>query len=85
MDKYSAAFIAFLGDPALLHHLIRDKKVNMGSLRELDAVTLKQYCHECGIRTSQKSLVIIHVCMLLLHQFALKSCKLLCQKKTFRV
>ena len=48
----------------------------MGSLRELDAdVMLNKYCHERGITTSQKSLVLIHVCMLLaFHQFALKSC-----------
>ena len=54
-----------LGDPALLHLLIRDKNIDMSKLREMDAGTLKAHCHACGIKTAQKSQVNISMALFL--------------------
>jgi hypothetical protein len=53
----SVVYFSFIdaGDPALLHHNICNKSIDMGKIKELDINSLRQLCQSCGISTSNKS------------------------------
>ncbi len=51
-------FKTILGDPAQLHFLIREGKLEMTKLGKYDAATLKTFCKDCDIPVGGKSMVI---------------------------
>ena len=54
------------GDPALLHDMISKEGVDISALDLMSAECVKDICEKCNIATSSKSLVIIHVAILVL-------------------
>jgi hypothetical protein len=49
--------IIYLGDPALLHHMIVTEKIEISKLKDMDRSSLEHLCDRCGIKTSGKSMV----------------------------
>ena len=47
----------FIGDPAMLHLLIQQKRFFVEQINELSVEMLKDICKECSVSTNQRSAV----------------------------
>ncbi|XP_028418841.1 HMG domain-containing protein 3-like [Dendronephthya gigantea] len=56
------------GDPALLHSIIREGKLDMTKLRELDETSLKSFCQDCRIPIGGKSMEKMRVALQTLYE-----------------
>jgi len=54
-------YINFTGDPALLHHLISSKTIDMPSIETLDIAVLKDLANECSMTLPAGASKVFHI------------------------